>query len=128
MARYLAQIIVMGGQVIGRAFARALKQEYQASQEAAKRAGGGRAGASRVEANLKTGMSLEEAKDILNLDKLEPELVKKNFEHLFSVNDKTKGGSFYLQSKVYRAKERLDQEMKLAATQQRSSSEKQNTV
>lgn len=53
MARYLAQIIVMGGQVIGRAFARALKQEYQASQEAAKRAGGGRAGASRVEANLK---------------------------------------------------------------------------
>lgn len=73
-------------------------------------------------------MSLEEAKDILNLDKLEPELVKKNFEHLFSVNDKTKGGSFYLQSKVYRAKERLDQEMKLAATQQRSSSEKQNTV
>lgn len=128
MARYLAQIIVMGGQVIGRAFARALKQEYQASQEAAKRAGGGRAGASRVEANLKTGMSLEEAKDILNLDQLEPELVKKNFEHLFSVNDKTKGGSFYLQSKVYRAKERLDQEMKLAATQQRSSSEKQNTV
>ncbi|KAI9564476.1 hypothetical protein GHT06_008215 [Daphnia sinensis] len=117
MARYLAQIIVMGGQVIGRAFARALKQEYQASQEAAKRAGGGRAGASRVEANLKTGMSLEEAKEILN-----------NFEHLFNVNDKAKGGSFYLQSKVYRAKERLDQEMKLAATKQGSSSEKQNTV
>lgn len=43
----------MGGQVVGRAFARALKQEYQASQEAAKRAGGGKAGASRVEANLK---------------------------------------------------------------------------
>ncbi len=43
----------MGGQVIGRAFARALKQEYQASQEAAKRAGGGKAGASRVEANFK---------------------------------------------------------------------------
>lgn len=43
----------MGGQVIGRAFARALKQEYQASQEAARRAGGGKSGASRVEANLK---------------------------------------------------------------------------
>lgn len=53
MARYLAQIIVMGGQVIGRAFARALRQEYEASQEAARRAGGGRAGASRAEANLK---------------------------------------------------------------------------
>ena len=27
-ARYLAQIIVMGAQVVGRAFARALQQEY----------------------------------------------------------------------------------------------------
>ncbi len=27
-AKYLAQIIVMGAQVVGRAFARALRQEY----------------------------------------------------------------------------------------------------
>lgn len=27
-ARYLAQIVVMGAQVVGRAFARALRQEY----------------------------------------------------------------------------------------------------
>lgn len=58
-------------------------------------------------------MSLEEAKEILSVEKLDPELVKKNFDHLFSVNEKTKGGSFYLQSKVYRAKERLDQELKI---------------
>lgn len=31
-----------------------------------------------------------------------------NFEHLFKVNDKSEGGSFYLQSKVVRAKEALD--------------------
>ena len=42
---------------------------------------------------------------ILNVEKskandLEPELVEKNFKHLFEVNDKAKGGSFYLQSKV----------------------------
>ena len=37
MAKYLAQIIVLGGQVIGRAFARALRQEIKLSQEAAKR-------------------------------------------------------------------------------------------
>lgn len=37
MAKYIAQIIVLGGQVIGRAFARALRQEIAASQEAAKR-------------------------------------------------------------------------------------------
>lgn len=37
MAKYLAQIIVLGGQVIGRAFAKALRQEIKLSQEAAKR-------------------------------------------------------------------------------------------
>lgn len=56
-------------------------------------------------------MTLEEAQQILNLDKLDPELIKKNYEHLFNVNEKSNGGSFYLQSKVYRAKERIDQEL-----------------
>lgn len=58
MAKYLAQIIIMGGQVIGRAFARALKQEIEASQQAARRAGGDKAGSSRVEANLKASKRL----------------------------------------------------------------------
>lgn len=31
-----------------------------------------------------------------------------NYEHLFKVNEKKEGGSFYLQSKVVRAKEALD--------------------
>ena len=73
-------------------------------------------------------MSLEEAKQILNVEKLDLETVKKNYEHLFNVNDKTKGGSFYLQSKVFRAKERLDQEMKLAATKQGPSSKENEST
>ncbi|XP_063371523.1 mitochondrial import inner membrane translocase subunit TIM16 [Cydia amplana] len=112
MAKYIAQIIVVGAQVVGRAFARALKQEIAASQEAAKRAGGGEAGARRAAANASTGLTLEEAMQILNLDKLDPEKVQKNYEHLFSANDKSKGGSFYLQSKIVRAKERIDTELK----------------
>lgn len=40
------------------------------------------------------------------------EKLKKQYENLFNLNDKTKGGSFYLQSKIYRAKERIDQELK----------------
>ncbi|XP_058449463.1 mitochondrial import inner membrane translocase subunit Tim16 [Malaya genurostris] len=112
MAKYIAQIIVLGTQIVGRAFARALKQEIAASQEAAKRAGGGKQGQSRVAANLRTGMTLEEAQQILNTSKLEPQEIQKNYEHLFQVNDKAKGGSFYLQSKVFRAKERIDQELK----------------
>ncbi|KAF4522386.1 hypothetical protein B566_EDAN012968 [Ephemera danica] len=112
MAKYIAQIIVVGAQVVGRAFARALKQEYAASQEAAKRAGGGRQGASRAEANTRSGITIEEAQQILNIDKIDdPELIKKRYEALFNANDKSKGGSFYLQSKVFRAKERIDQEL-----------------
>ncbi|KAG6445513.1 mitochondrial import inner membrane translocase subunit Tim16 [Manduca sexta] len=112
MAKYIAQIIVLGAQVVGRAFARALKQEIAASQEAAKRAGGGPEGARRAAANASTGLTLEEAMQILNLDKLESEKIQKQYEHLFSANDKAKGGSFYLQSKIVRAKERIDAELK----------------
>ncbi|KAI5645826.1 pam16 domain-containing protein [Phthorimaea operculella] len=112
MAKYIAQIIVLGAQVVGRAFARALKQEIAASQEAAKRAGGGAEGSRRAAANASTGLTLEEAMQILNVDKLDAEKLRKNYEHLFNVNDKAKGGSFYLQSKIVRAKERIDAEFK----------------
>lgn len=61
-----------------------------------------------------SGITLEEAQQILNTNKLDPEEILKNYEHLFNVNDKAKGGSFYLQSKVFRAKERLDEELKEA--------------
>lgn len=37
--------------------------------------------------------------------------IQKRYEYLFSINDKSKGGSFYLQSKIFRAKERLDKEI-----------------
>lgn len=58
-----------------------------------------------------TGITLEEAQQILNVSKLDPEEVQKQYEHLFNMNDKAKGGSFYLQSKVFRAKERIDHEL-----------------
>ncbi|XP_014203680.1 mitochondrial import inner membrane translocase subunit Tim16 [Copidosoma floridanum] len=113
MAKYLAQIIVLGSQMVGRAFARALKQEIAASQEAAKRAGGGQQGSQRVAANTKSGITLDEALKILNADKLEQtEVIERNYKYLMDANDRTKGGSFYIQSKVFRAKERIDEELK----------------
>ncbi|VDL64184.1 unnamed protein product [Nippostrongylus brasiliensis] len=55
----------------------------------------------------------KESLQILNIKPpIDPEVVEKNYEHLFSINDKTKGGSFYLQSKIYRAKERIDEELR----------------
>lgn len=114
MAKYLAQIIVLGTQVIGKAFARALRQEIAASQEAAKRAGGGKKGSQHVAANSRAGLTLDEAMRILNLEKLDDKkAIENNYKHLMESNDKTKSSSFYLQSKVFRAKERVDEELKI---------------
>jgi len=38
-------------------------------------------------------------------------LYKQNYEHLFKVNDKSTGGSFYLQCKVQHAKDRIEAEL-----------------
>ncbi|GAU93330.1 hypothetical protein RvY_05288 [Ramazzottius varieornatus] len=119
--KYLAQLIVMGGQIVGRAFAKALREEIQKSQAAAaSRSGRGSADTSRAAAvSSRLGMSVQEAKQILNLpiqeSRLTPEEIQAKYEHLFKVNDKAQGGSFYLQSKVVRAKERLEEELKMAA-------------
>lgn len=48
---------------------------------------------------------------ILNINELSKEEVQTKFDHLFKMNDKAKGGSFYLQSKVFRAKERVEEEL-----------------
>ncbi|XP_029675628.1 mitochondrial import inner membrane translocase subunit TIM16 isoform X2 [Formica exsecta] len=113
MAKYLIQIIVMGTQVVGKAFARALRQEIAASQEAARRAGGGRQGAQHAAINTRTGLSLDEALRILNAERLDQtELIERNYKYLMEANDRTKGGSFYLQSKIVRAKERIDEELR----------------
>lgn len=109
MARFIAQIIIVGTQVVAKAFARAVRQEMQASQEAARRLGNQRSRAERLN-NLKHGLSLDEAKQILNIEDLNKEEINKRYEFLFKVNDKERGGSFYLQSKIVRAKERLEHE------------------
>eukprot|EP00092_Neocalanus_flemingeri_P030987 GFUD01033653.1.p1 GENE.GFUD01033653.1~~GFUD01033653.1.p1 ORF type:complete len:130 (+),score=46.89 GFUD01033653.1:49-438(+) len=114
MAKQLVQIIIAGSQVVGKAFANALRQEIRLSQEAAKARGNQKASTTGQAAETaRLGMTIEEAQQILNIEKLEPEVLESNYEHLFKVNDKAVGGSFYIQSKVVRAKERLDQELNL---------------
>jgi len=117
----IIQLIVGAAQVVGRAFGQAVKQEIRMSQEAAKRSATKNAEASAVE-NLRLGMTLDEAKQILNLEDEDlfgkTDKLQKHYDHLFSVNEKSKGGSFYIQSKVVRAKERIEQENVLAANKQ----------
>ncbi|XP_010139187.1 PREDICTED: mitochondrial import inner membrane translocase subunit TIM16, partial [Buceros rhinoceros silvestris] len=53
--------------------------------------------------------------------------LRQNYDHLFKVNDKSVGGSFYLQSKVVRAKERLDEELRIQAKEERKKGGKGET-
>lgn len=122
MAKYLAQLILAGSQVVGRAFARAIKQEIEASQQAAQRLGNAKTRGERI-ANQKVGLSLDEAKEILNVSKLSKEEVEESYNRLFKLNEKP-SGSFYLQSKVVRAKERIDMELRTAEQQQKTETAK----
>lgn len=105
MSKILAQLILAGTQVLGRAISRAIRQELESAKQAAQKR------PQNVPPPLQTDMALDEAMKILNVEDLDPEKIDKNYKHLFEMNDRKNGGSFYLQSKVFRAKERLDQEL-----------------
>jgi import inner membrane translocase subunit TIM16 len=59
---------------------------------------------------------MDEACQILNvgpgkMGNIEIEAVTERFKRLFDINDPKKGGSFYLQSKILRARERIEREV-----------------
>jgi import inner membrane translocase subunit TIM16 len=66
--------------------------------------------------SLSSGMTLDEACRILNVKppqggQANMEEVIERYKRLFDANEPEKGGSFYLQSKIVRAKERLEREV-----------------
>ncbi|KAK4099488.1 mitochondrial import inner membrane translocase subunit tim-16 [Parathielavia hyrcaniae] len=118
--RYITQAVIIGTRVVGRAFAEAYRQASASSQyQRAQAKNGGGSGASG-RSNLSSGMTLDEACKILNVKppqngKGDIDEVMERFKRLFDSNDPNKGGSFYLQSKILRARERLEAEIKPAA-------------
>ena len=67
-----------------------------------------------------SGLTLDEACRILNVSPpkggtADLTRVHDQFKRLFDMNDPKKGGSFYLQSKVLRARERIELEVRQAA-------------
>lgn len=101
--------------MLGRAFSEAYKQAAAASQYQRAQARNGNDASGR--ASLGTGMTLEEACKILNVKppqggKADMEEVMDRFKRLFDANDPQKGGSFYLQSKILRARERIEAEVR----------------
>ena len=109
LARVVAQIFVAGVGVVSRAF-------VQAYAQAVHNAKNGATTASAAAATLKPKMTQSQALEILNITQKDlnagPQVMKKQYDKYFAANDVKNGGSFYLQSKVYRAKELLDQHFK----------------
>lgn len=103
--RLLVNIVFTGAAVFGRAFNVAYKQAAQASAAAAA------SGAAKAKST--GGISVDEALKILDLDRkqLTMEELEKKYEYLFDVNSKEKGNLFYLQSKVYYARDSLRKEL-----------------
>lgn len=113
--RIVTQVFITGARVFGRAFTEAYRhasasQKYQAATGI--KSGGGM--------GSNAGLTLDEACKILNVSppkggKANLDQVTERFKKLFDQNDPKKGGSFYLQSKVLRARERIEMEVREAA-------------
>lgn len=64
-----------------------------------------------------SGLTLDEACRILNVKppmagEANLESITERFKKLFDMNDPKKGGSFYIQSKILRARERIELEVR----------------
>lgn len=101
MAKVLFKLALSTAKVLGRTVQKTIKEEIRDSQEAAKILK-----ASKTYEEKKSELSLDEACQILYLQRrpISEDEILTRYEHLFNVN---KGVSFYIQSKVLRAKDRL---------------------
>lgn len=117
LARILAQVIVPVVAVL----ARALPAAYAQALQNAKKQGVNPAQATSM---LRKTITQQEAFQILNLSESEAsaEAIQKQYDKYMAANDVSKGGSFYLQSKVYRAKELLQEFEKGARTEMKKES------
>ena len=111
-------MVITGGRVLGRAFSEAWRQA-SASQQYAKQAGSP-TNPSIANNLASSGLTLDEACKILNVKppqggRTDMENLIGSFKKLFDSNDPSKGGSFYLQSKILRARERIELEVREAA-------------
>jgi len=118
LARVLLQGAVMGISIL----ARALPAAYGAALRNARKGGidaasAGKDGLAGGAAGVfsRNRMPRDEALAVLNLVEakggggVDLEAVQKQYDKYFAANAVEKGGSFYLQSKIYRAKEMLDE-------------------
>ncbi|KEZ42196.1 hypothetical protein SAPIO_CDS6269 [Scedosporium apiospermum] len=115
--RLITQVVIVGSRIVGRSFLAAYRQAEASSKYARAQARlNPDAAASGSRGGLGAGMTLEEACKILNVKpprsgEANVQEIADRYKRLFDANDPKKGGSFYLQSKIVRAKERLDRDL-----------------
>lgn len=114
--RIVSQVVFTGARVFGRAFTEAYKQASASSKYAAQASQGNMGGANTF---ASSGLTFDEACRILNVKppqggEANVEQFMERFKKLFDLNDPQKGGSFYLQSKILRARERIEMELRQA--------------
>lgn len=112
--RILVQIVASSTRVLGRAITEAWRQASASHAYASSNSSG--LGASRASTIASSGLTLSEACQILNVKppkRGEADMVQvaNRFKQLFDANEVANGGSFYLQSKVLRARQRIEREM-----------------
>ncbi|KAI4096682.1 MAG: hypothetical protein LQ344_000822 [Seirophora lacunosa] len=115
--RFITQAVIVGARVFGRAFAEAYRQASASSKYA--QSSIPNSGSSTSKNFISSGLTLDEACKILNVKppqggSANVEEVMDRFKRLFDANDPAKGGSFYLQSKILRARERIELEVREA--------------
>lgn len=107
MAKTIFHLVISTCRVFGKSISRTIREEIEESQRAAEKI----KQMQRSEMAVNKGsLSVEEACMILNLtkDKFTEKEIEARFDHLFKINEKL---SFYLQSKVFRARETLMKEI-----------------
>jgi import inner membrane translocase subunit TIM16 len=109
--RIITQVVFSGARIIGRAVTESYRQAA-ASQKYAQASQNGGGGGAFASSNI----TMDEACKILNVSPgkmgtIELEGVTERFKKLFDLNEPSKGGSFYLQSKILRARERIEREL-----------------
>ncbi|KAG6813641.1 hypothetical protein H0H92_008878 [Tricholoma furcatifolium] len=130
----IVQILITGSRILGKAFYEAGRQAVKNAKQSPQGAlGGDAAGVGTATSGSATDqltrthrMTLDEAQLILNVKREDSmEQILKNYEHLFKANSPAPApekpvrgkalppsNSHYLQSKVFRARERIEAELK----------------
>ncbi|ORY17835.1 mitochondrial import inner membrane translocase-like protein subunit tim16 [Clohesyomyces aquaticus] len=109
--RIITQVVFTGARIIGRAVSESYRQAAATQKYAAANQNSGNAVFSS------SNITMEEACKILNvgpskMGQIDMEVVTERFKRLFDLNEPKKGGSFYLQSKILRARERIEREVR----------------